>query len=337
MQAITENDVFELLPWHREIWSRLNQARLSGRLHHALLISGSPGLGKVQLVRNLAQMLTCDNLGEQGIPCGRCQSCRLVRAGSHPDFLRLEPDPESKSGEIKVDQVRELTRAESLSSHGKTKVILVHPAERMNQNAANGLLKTLEEPTSSTLIVLVSSQPGRLLPTIRSRCQHHSMAVPAEDEALAWMGQQADNNADPLVALRLANGAPLKALEWMDDELSTIRKQALDAFLSLGSGKGDPVAVAAAWMKWDPALLFDWMSGWVADILRLARHDQALRLSNPDRVDALKRLAQRRPQAELHCFWSRIAEAKRGLQGNLTPQLLLESVLIQWNDIGTGT
>jgi DNA polymerase-3 subunit delta' len=325
---------FELLPWHREAWGQVQASRAAGRLHHALLVGGAPGLGKLRLAEALAQSLFCTGPDMDGIPCGACRSCHLFRVGNHPDLHRIAPDPGSKSGEIKVAAVREMADSEALTAQlGGYKVVIVSPADRMNPNAANSLLKTLEEPSSNTLLVLVSSRPGRLLPTIRSRCQVLQLRRPAEAEALQWLQGQG-LRGDPLPALRLAGGAPLAALALLEEGSMQRRSAALDRFLALGHGRGDPVAAAAAWMQWDLPLLFGWMSGWVADVLRLASGHPAPHLNNPDRATELAERAVQGDQAALHRYWGRVVTAREQLDStNLNPQLLLEGLLVEWLDM----
>ena len=333
MDTLEGQGEFALLPWHRELWQRLARARSEGRLHHALLIAGLSGLGKMHLAHSLAHSLLCNTPAVDGSPCGGCRGCRLYRAGNHPDLRRLEPDRESKSGEIKIDAIRELAREEGLSAHsGSFKVVIIAPAERMNGAAANALLKTLEEPTPSTQMVLITAHPGRLLPTIRSRCQQLHLAPPPESEALGWL-QQYSAVEQPLLPLRLANGAPLEAQRLLEPELLQQRAQALEQFLALGEGRGDPVATAAAWMKMDLPLLFQWLGGWVADILRLGSRHPAPRLNNPDRAGELASHAAGMSPVRLHRFWQQVVESRELLQTNLNPQLMLESLLAQWSDM----
>jgi len=324
---------FALLPWQQALWLKVMQARSAGRLHHALLIAGMRGMGKIRLARSLAHSLLCHSPDAGGIPCGTCRGCRLFQAGNHPDLHRVEPDPESKSGGIKIEAIRDLAQEGSLSAHsGGYKVVIIAPAERMNGPAANSLLKTLEEPTASTQMVLVTAHPGRLLATIRSRCQQLHLMPPPESKALAWLRERTGVE-DPLLALRLANGAPLEAERLLDPELLRQREQALDAFLALGEGRGDPVGTAGAWMKMDLPLLFEWLGGWVADILRLCSRHPTPRLNNPDRGEQLARLSAGMSPVQLHRFWQRVVETAELLQTNLNPQLMLESLLAQWSDM----
>ncbi len=327
---------FELLPWQQEPWLRFLQARAEDRLHHAYLISGLPGVGKRQFARSMGQALVCRQPDDEGRPCGVCKDCHLFQVGNHGDFRFLEPDKDSKSGEIKVDAVRELAAADSLSSQaGGYKIVVIDPAERMNAYAANSLLKTLEEPASSSIYLLLTARPQSLLPTIRSRCQALPIAVPGEQQAMQWLSARAEAGANPLTALRLAGGAPLAALALLQREELGQRDGLLKAFLQLAAGKGDPVALAAAWTKLDLPLLFEWMGGWVADMLRLASGHEAPHLSNPDRAEALARRAAAIDPARLHRYWVKLTRAQRQLDStNLQPQLLLESLLCEWSGIG---
>jgi DNA polymerase-3 subunit delta' len=213
-------------PWNEPLLESL-KARYE-RFPHALLIHGARGLGKLALAERLAQFLLCEDPARR--PCGRCEGCRWLAAGSHPDFRRIEPEalareplaePEEgaetparrakPSTEIKIEQVRELAGFLNLRSHrGRMRVALVHPAEDMNPNAANALLKGLEEPPSGAVFLLVSHRPAQLLPTIRSRCVAMPVPVPAPSVALQWLSGQAVKNPERWLAY--AGGAPLQAL-----------------------------------------------------------------------------------------------------------------------------
>src|SRR5476651_1859012 len=172
----------------KKAWDQLT-SKLD-RLPHALLFHGAPGVGKLALAERFAQLLLCEKRGQGTSPCGACEGCRWFLAGNHPDARFLEPEtlarqtavaeegdeekPRSSkqpSSEIKIEQVRALAGFVNVGSHrGGRRVAIVHPAEDMNTNAANALLKSLEEPPPGAMFLLVSHRPARLLPTIRSRC-----------------------------------------------------------------------------------------------------------------------------------------------------------------------
>lgn len=214
-------------PWNQPLFEAL-KAR-AAQFPHALLVHGARGTGKLALAEGVAQYLLCED--EAHRPCGRCDGCRWFLAGSHPDLRRIEPEALQKepavepeegaegparrgkpSTQIKIEQVRELAGFLNLRSHrGRMRVALVHPADDMNENAANALLKGLEEPPAGAVFILVSHRPSRLLPTIRSRCVALAVPIPPAAAALEWLERQEVRN--PQRWLAYAGGAPLQALE----------------------------------------------------------------------------------------------------------------------------
>jgi DNA polymerase-3 subunit delta' len=216
-------------PWNVPILESLKR-RLDS-LPHALLFHGPQGVGKLELAEAAAQLLLCEHADPARRPCGACEGCRWVAAGTHPDLRRIEPEALAKappevegeeapaaprgkpSAEIKVDQVRELASFLNVGSHrGRRRVALVHPAEDITLSAANALLKGLEEPPAGAVFLLVSDRPARLLPTIRSRCVAIPVPAPAREPALKWLREQGASGEERW--LRYAGGAPLRALEY---------------------------------------------------------------------------------------------------------------------------
>ncbi len=156
--------------WQVQQWQRMNAARQQQRLHHALLLNGIRGLGLEAFAQELARGLLCEQPGEEGGACGQCKSCLLYAAGSHPDIVQIRPEEDSRV--IKIDAIRELTGFMELKAqYGRYRIAIIDPAEAMNRNAANSLLKTLEEPPEQAIIILVNNDYMRLPVTIRSRCQ----------------------------------------------------------------------------------------------------------------------------------------------------------------------
>jgi DNA polymerase-3 subunit delta' len=215
--------------WNEPILESLK--RRIDTLPHALLIHGPQGVGKLALAERAAQLLLCEAADPARKPCGACDGCRWYLGGNHPDFRRVEPEalapqvetegeatagPARKgkpSQEIKIDQVRELAGFLNIGSHrGRRRVALIHPAEEMNSNAANALLKGLEEPPAGAMFVLVSHRPMRLLPTIRSRCVAVPVPTPPRESARKWLAAEGINDAERWLAY--AGGAPLRALDY---------------------------------------------------------------------------------------------------------------------------
>lgn len=221
-----------IYPWLNKTWKQLLDMRAS--LPQALLVHGPEGIGKLALAEHFAQLLLCEAAGILQAPCGTCEGCRWFLAGTHPDLRRLEPEslerlrtsdgeqdetapPASRtqkpSTEIKIGQVRSLDGFLNLGSHrGRQRVVLVHPAEDMNLNAANALLKGLEEPQAQVHFILVARRPARLLPTIRSRCVALPVALPDQVQAGSWLKAQGATDWEAWLAF--AGGAPLRALEY---------------------------------------------------------------------------------------------------------------------------
>lgn len=205
------------------------------RRAHAVLVTGAPGSGLFELASSLAQGWLCEGDPGQPRPCGRCASCRLVQARSHPDLLVLLPEAmhealgwssgadddegserRKPSREIKVDAVRAaIDFAQTTTARGRAKVVVVHPAERLNPIAANTLLKTLEEPPGAARFVLASGRPDALLPTIRSRCEQLPLPIASPETATDWLAKQ--GVAQPAVLLAACGGEPLAALDWHRD------------------------------------------------------------------------------------------------------------------------
>jgi DNA polymerase-3 subunit delta' len=223
-------DAAPTLPWIEPVLRRT----LHSLRAHALLLHGPQGVGQFELALTIAQAWLCEAAGSDPKPCDVCASCHLVRAHSHPDLLVLVPealqsalgwgsvdDDETSeraakakpSKDIKVEAVRAaVTFAQTTSARGRLKVVVLHPAERMNAISSNTLLKTLEEPPGAARFLLSCAAPDALLPTIRSRCQSVAMALPPFQQALDWLAHH--GVSDAAVILAGAGGQPLQALEW---------------------------------------------------------------------------------------------------------------------------
>jgi DNA polymerase-3 subunit delta' len=207
------------LPWQVETWQQLLPLVAAATLPHALLVAGPQHVGKQHFLFALGALLLCED-PSAGIACGECRNCHLLNAGTHPDALIVSTEEDSRV--IKIDQIRHLidfsVRTPSISAR---KLILIGPAEAMNINAANAVLKCLEEPTDSTLILLYSHQPSALPATIRSRCQTLTMAPPAVPQSLAWLDQATGSSDISAQLLAVSNDRPLLAMDYfLRDELT---------------------------------------------------------------------------------------------------------------------
>ncbi|MET0356640.1 MAG: DNA polymerase III subunit delta', partial [Cellvibrio sp.] len=201
-------------PWQLQEWQQLNQQITAKKLPHALMFAGAKGIGKRHLAESLAQLLLCLSPIE-GTPCGKCRGCMLNKVQNHPDLIVISPEEGAKG--IKVDQVRSLIDdLGKTAQQGGYKVVVLEPAEAMNANAANALLKSLEEPAANTLIILVCHTPSAVLPTIRSRCQMRLLPTPNSEQVIHWLRPlMAGSNVPVEKLMEAAGGAPLTALAYL--------------------------------------------------------------------------------------------------------------------------
>lgn len=301
------------LPW----LAQPLQAALAQQRGHALLVQGHEGIGVLPFVLVLAQAWLCEGDARQG-PCGRCGSCKLVQNHLHPDLQVLMPEvlrrqhewllvddkaegEDSKkkpSKQIRVDEVRAVIDwVFKTSSRGRGKVVVMHPAEAMNPQAANALLKTLEEPPAGTRIILSTADAAWLLPTVRSRCQWLKLPPPPPDQALAWLQSQGVAGAEVLLAA--CGGRPLEAAQWAAEGVQAEHWRSLPGALQRGLPGAlqgwplprildtlhkvchDAMCVAAgAEPRYFPrdslpvAGAMPALASWKADLDRLARHDE---------------------------------------------------------------
>lgn len=318
------------LPWQQTQWARLRTALQADQLPHGLLLSGPEGLGKRAFAEGLAQAALCQQPGADGA-CGACQTCRLYAAGTHPDLVRVAPEEDST--QIKVDQVRALIEFMGLSRHyAGHKVALIAPAEAMTINAANSLLKTLEEPTPRSLLILVAAEPARLPATVRSRCQQVKFATPARPEALAWLtGQGVGDEAERLLAL--AHGAPLKALDLAASDALERRQACFQGLMDLLGGRIGIVNAGERWGSKDalPEVI-EWQIDWLQDAIRLRSLGAQAPIDNPDLAAGLRRIAEALDLGAMFGLRDRLIETRRLLGASLNPQLLLEDALLAWLD-----
>jgi DNA polymerase-3 subunit delta' len=277
--------VYNIYPWLSDSWQRLFAD--STQLHHALLIAGRAGIGKLAFAEALAAKLLCEGDASAG-PCGSCDSCRWLLAGNHPDYRKIVAEGEAEEGAegekaaaaarspaagapIKIDQIRSLDNFVYVGSHrGGRRVVLIAPAEAMNAAAANSLLKMLEEPPENVHFLLVSVRWRQLLPTLRSRCRTLLLGKPDQPRAEAWL--RAQGVGDPAPVLQACGGEPLTALNWIE----TGRFAGYEAQLA-ALARADEGALQMS-ARWDGELraadamsldgLIELLQRWVADLIQ---------------------------------------------------------------------
>jgi DNA polymerase-3 subunit delta' len=314
------------LPWLGHAQQRLRAALAAQRLPHSLLLLSIPGLGAEQLANWITALALCDSQAER--PCGVCASCRLLRADNHPDshIVRLEED----ARQIKVEQVRGLIESLTLKSYrGGYKVGVIEGAECLNVNGANAFLKTLEEPTSDTVLIMIANPSHRLPATIASRCLRLSLQPPSPEVALAWLKAHAAGSAAAHswdAALNLAGGAPLLALELDAPAIAALDKDMRESLEQLADGSVDVTLLAERWMKGNPGLRITWLENWItcrvhASLGTAVSHQSA----EPVRLPAALLKAKIRALFEL---LDAARDLRRLASTGLNQQLALEALLL---------
>lgn len=312
--------------WHQAVWSRLQGAGADGRLPHALLFSGAEGCGHEALMQSLVKSLLCLTpvTGEAGQACGVCRSCQVFESGAHPDYKFIAVPVDKQV--ISVDQIRGLNHFLELSrSYSPSRVVLIHEADRMNVNAANSLLKSLEEPSSDTHILLFSSGASTLLPTIRSRCQQIRLPLPTPEQALAWLGAQSLTQ-NPELLLRLAGGRPLSALDLDSGELIAARKLWQQQLLSVISRDKSIAEIGSEWAKQSKGQLLDWQLSTIHIALRQSMAGTGGAEPESD-VSAMHKVLSGR---NLWALYDQLLEMKGLATHPLNNQLFAENMLSLW-------
>ncbi|HKX54834.1 MAG TPA: DNA polymerase III subunit delta' [Xanthomonadales bacterium] len=268
------------LPWLQDSQRQFNQQWLAGRQAHAVLLSGSAGLGKLQLAREMAATLLClrplqeETSTQTSLACGQCRSCQLFRGGAHPDFRLVTFIQKENSEELKtvigVDQVRELIASMQLTNGlSPRKVALIHPAEALNRNAANAILKTLEEPPGELVLLLVCNDASRLPATIRSRCQALHVRPPHPAEAQQWLQQfAAASPEEATLALQAAANSPLRAALLLQQGRVDEFRAVLGQLQRISNDREQTIAAYDQLFKLDPQELWHWLAVASAEKLR---------------------------------------------------------------------
>ena len=307
------------MPWHAEHWERLQARRRRDAMPHALLLCGPAGLGKRDFMRRFVRGLLCEQAID-GEACGRCRSCLLLDAGTHPDLITLSfglrKDGVQRS-DIVVDQIRGLSaRLAMASQFGGWQVACIDPADAMNTAAANALLKTLEEPSPSTLLLLVADAPWRMPQTIRSRCQRIEFQVPPHGEALAWL--QAEGVKDAAAALDAAGGNPGMAKAWAEEGALARRQEVRKDLAALAAGRGETMEVVRRWLDNEPDQRLWFAAQAAADEAR----GRAAAGNGP--------LASHLDAEALDDWYRAANQARDALRGPLRGDLLLLELLSRW-------
>ena len=304
--------------WFDAARGEVTAAFSAGRLPHGILIHEDPGSGGLEFARWVAQKINCHEPARS--PCGECQDCRWIAVDQHPDVTRLSP--EGDSTQILIQSVRDLAADLALTAHGRGyKVAIVTPAEAMNVFAANALLKTLEEPPARTIVLLVTSQPSRLLPTLRSRCSKLRLAGPTRAAAARYL--ESIRGAGPWEEALSATGAgPFELLDADPAALAQLRAETVSTLQDLGSGNLQPPAIAERWAKGELGLRLSCLESWVTDrILETASIRDVTHLSGEGLPPKICRLFE---------FSDAIRDMRKLAHTSLNKTMAVEALLWRW-------
>jgi DNA polymerase-3 subunit delta' len=254
-----------------------------------------------------------------------------LAAHTHPDFMQVQPE-EGKTT-IAIDQIRSLiTKLTLKPQFERYRVVILNPADKMNNASANAFLKCLEEPNERTVLVLISDRPSKLPATIRSRCQTLAMMLPDKMTVSNWLTSQGVQD-DVNVLLGLAQGAPLLALNYAQEGRVALRNACFKQWLAVAQRQSHPIVIAEQWLKLPETALLFWLSSWVIDLIKCAYQGQAEHLYNPDLHAPLHSLTQRLELQGLYQLYDLLLLSRGRLDTPINKQSLFEEILIQWSEL----
>lgn len=339
-----------IYPWQQALWQKVRKQN-NMHQHHALLLTGRAGIGKLAWARSLAKAKLCEQVDTTAIACGTCASCCWFEQNQHPNFRLLMPEVLSEAGghsdtskadslsesgdinskkklsqQITIAQIRELDDFVYLSAHqNNDRLVLIHPAEAMNHAAANALLKKLEEPPPNVVFILVTHNPSALLATIRSRCQQIAMPLPDRQTARDWLRQQGIDHAE--VRLAMSGFAPLLAMQF--DESWFGRHQTFIQCLSV-LDRLDVVRLAEKLQQLDLLCIVDWMQKWCFDLM-ICHATGKIRYHLQEEA-AIQKISLKIDPMSLAFLWRDLITSRQWARHPLNPKLFIEEMLYRYLD-----
>ncbi len=325
-------------PWQQQSWELLQRYIQRSRLPQGLLFNGPAECGKKHFAQRFAEAVLCtangseDAVRQHGKACGKCHSCLLLAAGNHPDLVILAPPEDKKT--IPVDAVRGFTQDATLTPQiASSRVCVIAPADAMTSEAANSLLKTLEEPAANNHMILVTEHVRHLPATIRSRCQIINLPLPTQEQSLQWLQQQRPPQQQWQELLNCAGGAPLRALSFEKSDIMQRRQQLFNSFAALISGQQAPLSAVAVWNEEGSEVLLKWLYEWTLDLLR----GRQTGVENMRDLLTLRGLSDSIPDLDagkLIALIEQLVSLNRGMgERNLNRQMQLEALAVSFTGL----
>lgn len=365
----------QMAPWLEPLWKALD----FDNFPNAILLHGQSGIGKFAFSIELAKALLCENSSSSTRPCNHCQACHWFDTGNHPDFIALvpethrkllpqadygvddapkrgkaardddaEPSEKKEKKNISIEETRGAIENLSIGSHrGGNRVILIYPLEMLRTDSANTLLKSLEEPPSKTIFLLIADRVDRVLPTIRSRCRLLTAPRPNREQGLNWLKSQLStiaglkiNDADVETIYDEQGGAPYSVLDSLiarhhkdDKDELTISIQASRYLLqSMAQGvRINWLDVAEKTHKAQYGFLLASMQRWASDLQSVTQGGEPRYY--PKHLNTLESLSKMTNIQKLHNFWKSLIQARRHENHPLANRIQIEALLSQYQQI----
>lgn len=330
--ALSKTNSVTNYPWHQKSWNHIVQARKNNHLPHAILLSGETGIGKQILANKMVKSLLCMN-PQNYEACNNCQACKTYDSGANPDYINIELLEEKQ--QISVDQIRNLSEFLNYSRSFNTyRVALINPVERMNQNAANSLLKSLEEPASNSIIILIATQLSKILPTIKSRCQLLSLPTPTREQSLSWLVESSPQLENPELLLEMASGKPLLAIDIKQEDIDSRAEFEADVH-SVVTANHAIIEIAKKWEKYNAETLLNWQLLWIQDIIKNTQCNQAtIDNSGKNPVQnypkTLSKLSDTMTIEQMWLLYQQLLKQKQYIHTSVNPLMYIENMLLLW-------
>lgn len=310
---------------HDEIKSRLRAAIKSDQFPHAVIFSGARGIGKFTLARLTAEALLCES---EDAPCGKCQSCRAIRTGAHPDLFTIVPDAAAKNPTIKVGQIREMLGGIALAPViSDLRVILIDDAHLMNAVSQNSILKTIEEPIGRSAFIFVTDRRTDMLITLRSRCMTLTFDRLSTDEIVG--GLEARSIEDAARIAQLADGSLGRALQLSQEGGLELRAKVFETLRSIEKMTIEDIFRMSEEIAKQPRSFFaDWLICLQKFLRDMLVADTEAALYNPDMRSELIARRQTLGDRSLFGFFETALKTQRKLASNADLRLMSEAFLL---------